>query len=166
MLRNALILCTLFALATTSLGFRATTTIHVEQNAPTVRFAAVDIVLTLPDGAELGSYQVELAPLPEQAARVRVVGIEGGEHAAFKTPPFYDPKAIGNERVILAAYSTAAELPTGRSRIARVHYEVTGRGELPALEQLIEIRASLATDRVGEEIDADPSLTPSQGNQP
>lgn len=166
MLRNALILCTLFALATTALGFRAHDTTAIEQDALTVRFAAIDLVLGLPDGAELGSYQVELAPLDNKVAQIRVVGIEGGEHAAFKTPPFYDPKAIGNERVILAAYSTAAELPTGRSRIARVHYEITGRGELPALEQLIEIRASLATDRVGEEIDADPSLTPSQGNQP
>ena len=166
MLRNALILCALFALATTALGFRAHETIAIDQDALTVRFAAVDIIVDLPDGTELGSYQVELAPLDNKVAQVRVVGIEGGEHAAFKTPPFYDPKAIGSERVILAAYSTAAELPTGRLRIARVHYEITGRGELPALEQLLTTRDSVTTDRDGDAIDAPPTLTPSQGSQP
>jgi len=166
MLRNAFTICLLLALATTSLGFRATTTIHVEHNAPTVRFAAVDIVLTLPDGAELGSYQVELAPVDNKLARVRVVGIEGGEHAAFKTPPFYDPKAIGNERVILAAYSTDADLPSGTTRIARVHYEITGRGELPELEQLLITRDSITTDRDGNALDAQPTLTPSKGAHP
>lgn len=167
MLRSTLILCTLLAVAATSLGFRAATgTIIAAQDAPSVRFSAIDVVLTLPEGAELGSYQVELAPLAEQRARVRVVGIEGGEHTAFKAPPFYDPAAIGNERVIIAAYSTAAQLPTGRSRIARVHYEITGRGELPALDQLIETRASLTTDRDGDAVDAASILTPSQGSQP
>lgn len=166
MLRNSLILCVLLILTTTSLGFPAATTVQVEQDAPSVRFAAVDLVLTLPAEAELGSYQIELAPLPDQAARVRVVGIEGGEHAAFKSPPFYDPRAIGNERVIIAAYSTDADLPSGTTRIARVHYEITGRGELPALEQLIEIRASLATNRVGDAVDAETTVTTSQRNQP
>lgn len=166
MLRVTLIFCLLLTLATTGLGFRATTTIAIEQDAPTVRFAAVDIVLNLPDGAELGSYQVELAPLDNTPARLRVVGIEGGEHPAFKTPPFYDPQAIGNEHVIIAAYSTAPDLPTGRSRIARVHYEITGRGELPALEQLIDMRAAIATDRVGDVVDAAMTITASQRNTP
>ncbi|MFU8829755.1 MAG: hypothetical protein ACNA8P_10030, partial [Phycisphaerales bacterium] len=161
MLRTTLILCTLLAVAATSLGFRAATgTSILQQDASAVRFSAIDVVLTLPDGSELGSYQIELAPLDNKLARVRVVGIEGGEHESFKTPPFYDPAAIGHERVIIAAYSTAEELPAGRSRIARVHYEITGRGELPALDQLIEVRASLTTDPAGETINAAPTLTP------
>lgn len=167
MLRTALILCSLLALAVTSLGFRAATNaLHFDQNGPAVRFSAIDVVLTLHEGDRLGSYQIELAPLAEQHTRVRVVGIEGGEHAAFRTPPFYDPTAIGHERVIIAAYSTDADLPGGTTRVARVHYEITGRGELPTLAQLIEIRAALATDRTGEAIDASSRLTPSQGNQP
>jgi len=165
MLRSPFI-CLLLVLATTSLGFRAAATIAIEPDTAAVRFDAVDIVLAMPAGSDLGSYQIELAPLPEQAARVRVVGIEGGEHEAFKSPPFYDPKAIGNERVIIAAYSTDADLPRGTIRIARVHYEITGRGELPALEQLIEIRASLATNRVGDAVDAETTVTTSQRIQP
>jgi hypothetical protein len=166
MLRSSLTLCLLLMLATTSLGFRAATTVQVEQDAPSVRFAAVDLVLTLPAEAELGSYQIELAPLPDQAARVRVVGIEGGEHAAFKSPPFYDPTAIGHERVIIAAYSTDADLPSGTTRIARVHYEITGRGELPELTQLLMTRDSVTTDRDGDALDAQPTLTPSKGANP
>ncbi|MFG0291750.1 MAG: hypothetical protein ACF8MJ_01200, partial [Phycisphaerales bacterium JB050] len=79
MLRASFILSTVLILATTALGVHVATTCFPAA-APTVRFDAVDIVLNIPAGAELGSYQVELAPLADQPTTVRVVGIEGGEH--------------------------------------------------------------------------------------
>ena len=164
MLRHLLIAVALTSLSCAAFGFRSHALLG--QDAPAVRFGAVDIVVPLPDGAELGAYQLELAPLPDLPTRVRVVGIEGGEHASFKAPPFYDPEAIGNERVILAAYSTAPELPTGRSRIARVHYEISGAGDLPDPVQLLDLREALAIDREGNAFDVPFVLSTSQGAQP
>ena len=164
MLRHTLIAITLITLSCGAFGFRAHAV--ATQDAERVRFGVLDIAVQIPDGAELGAYQVDLTPLPDLPTRVRVVGIEGGEHEAFRTPPFYDPKAIGNERVILAAYSTAPELPTGRSRIARVHYEITGEGDLPAPVQLINVREALATDRDGNAFDVPFLLSSSPGVQP
>lgn len=164
MLRHTLTAIILTTLSCGAFGFRAHAV--ATQDAEQVRFGAIDITVKLPDGAELGAYQIELAPLPDLPTRVRVVGIEGGEHESFKTPPFYDPQAIGNERVILAAYSTAPDLPTGPSRIARVHYEITGQGDLPAPVQLISIREALATDREGNPFVVPFVLSSSQGAQP
>jgi hypothetical protein len=164
MLRHTLIAITLITLSCGAFGFRAHAV--ATQDAEKVRFGVLDIAVQIPDGAELGAYQIDLTPLPDLPTRVRVVGIEGGEHDAFRTPPFYDPEAIGSERVILAAYSTAAELPTGMSRIARVHYEITGEGDLPAPVQLINIREALATDREGNAFEIPFILSSSQGLQP
>jgi hypothetical protein len=71
----------------------------------------------------LAAYQFELAA---ETGDFRIVGIEGGEHPAFAEPPYYDPAALQNDRVILAAFSTADELPTGNTRVARVHVMIEG----------------------------------------
>jgi len=55
---------------------------------------------------------------------VKLVGIEGGEHAAFRDPPYYDPKAMMHERVILAALNAGDDLPKSRTRVARLHLEI------------------------------------------
>jgi hypothetical protein len=98
--------------------------------------------------AALGAYQVELKA---DAAGAKVVGIEGGEHAAFIQPPFYDPAALHEdqlrERVVLAAFSTDAELPSGRTRVARVHVQIAGNAKYAATLQTAGARA-------GEKIDA------------
>jgi hypothetical protein len=85
------------------------------------RFCAVDIYLDS-GSTPLAAYQLEFAATN---GAVKIVGIEGGEHPAFRQPPFYDPKALQHERVILASFSTAAAsaLPTGRTRVATVHYQ-------------------------------------------
>src|SRR5437899_2149577 len=91
------------------------------------RFRAVDIYLDS-KGAPLAAYQLEFSVTNGVA---RIVGIEGGEHPAFRQPPFYDPKAIQHERVIIAAFSTAAatQLPTNKTRVARIHLQVTGANQ-------------------------------------
>ena len=56
-------------------------------------------------------------------------GLEGGEHPAYARPPYYDPKALIDETVIVAGLSTADDLPRGRTRVARLHVQVTGAGD-------------------------------------
>ena len=62
------------------------------------------------------------------AGDVKLVGIEGGEHAAFAQPPYYDPKALLNERIVIAAFNTAGadKLPSGKTRVARLMVRVDG----------------------------------------
>ena len=90
-----------------------------------VRFEAVHVYV---DSGEvpLAAYQFEMAA---HGAEVRIVGIEGGEHPAFQEPPYYDTAALMKRRVIIADFNTGAELPTGRTRVARVHVQVTGERE-------------------------------------
>ena len=87
------------------------------------RFGAVDIYVDS-GSTPLAAYQLEFAATNGVA---RIVGIEGGEHPAFRQPPFYDPKAMQHERVIIASFSTAAatDLPTGKTRVATIHYQTT-----------------------------------------
>ena len=63
-----------------------------------LRFRAVDVFVNSKD-KPLAAYQLEFTA----SAGVKIVGIEGGEHAAFKEAPFHDPKAIQQERVIIGA---------------------------------------------------------------
>ncbi|MEZ6121812.1 MAG: hypothetical protein R3C49_01400 [Planctomycetaceae bacterium] len=97
-----------------------------------VRFDAVDVFVDA--GQEsLAAWQFEFQSRTEG---VEIVGIEGGDHPAFAAPPFYDPKAMMHNRVILAAFSTAEKLPTGRSRVARIHLQLTGPGSKSCETQL------------------------------
>ncbi len=89
-----------------------------------VRFQAVNILVDAGD-EPLAAYQLDLR---STTGNVRIVGIEGGEYPAFADPPYYDPAAIQGDRVIIGAFSTApaGSLPTGRTRIATIHVQVTG----------------------------------------
>jgi len=89
-----------------------------------VRFQAVDILIDSKE-TPLAAYQLEFTV---KSGDAKVVGVEGGEHSAFKDAPFYDPKAIQHERVIIAALNTtsADKLPTGKTRVATIHLQVTG----------------------------------------
>ena len=95
-----------------------------DETSAIVRFRAVDIYIDLKQNT-LGAYQLEWASKNPGA---RIVGIEGGESLAFRQPPYYDPKAIQHQRVILAAFSTAKaeKLPKGKTRVATIHLQMTG----------------------------------------
>jgi hypothetical protein len=97
------------------------------QSTNTVRFQAVEIFADSQTNT-LAAYQLEFTVTSGNA---KIVGIEGGEHPAFAEAPFYDPKAMQHERVILAAFSTqpANELPTGRTRVATIHLQISGTDE-------------------------------------
>lgn len=91
------------------------------------RFATIDLIIDTGD-APLAAWQIDLRDARGSAA---IVGIEGGEHPAFAEPPYYDPRAMMRNRIVLAAYNTAdaAALPQGRTRIATLHLQITGNAE-------------------------------------
>lgn len=90
----------------------------------TPRFIAVDVFVDAGQ-TPLAAYQVEFTG-SAAGGSVTLVGLEGGEHAAFAAAPHYDPKALASSRVIVAAFSTGANLPTGKTRVARLHLRVEG----------------------------------------
>ena len=100
----------------------------------------------------LAAYQLEFAATNGVA---KIVGIEGGEPAAFRQPPFYDPKAIQHERVIIASFSTAPanELPSGKTRVATIHYQTT-----ETQPPRFELKLQTAGDARGHRISAQPSF--------
>ena len=109
------------------------------------RFCAVDIFVDS-GSTPLAAYQLRFAVTNSAA---KIVGIEGGEHSAFRQPPFYDPKAIQNEVAIIASFNTApaVELPTRRTRVATIHLQTTGT-TLP----LFELELQTAADSQGNKI--------------
>ncbi|MHC4096148.1 MAG: hypothetical protein ACYSU3_08820, partial [Planctomycetota bacterium] len=70
---------------------------------PGVRFAPLHIFLDSGNQG-LAAFQFELQALTGQ---IKIVGVEGGEHPVFKKPPYYDPAALANDRIIIAAFSTS-----------------------------------------------------------
>lgn len=82
-------------------------------------FDTYDVILECGDH-RLGAYQVGLHAV---RGTVRLVGVEGGDPSPYAHPPFYDPRALARDRVIIGAFSTASDLPTGDVRVARLHVE-------------------------------------------
>ena len=96
----------------------------MESDSQAIRFAPVHVYIDSGD-AGLAAWQVELT---NTTGNAKIVGIEGGEHGAFKEPPYYDSAAMMNERVIIAAFCTGSDLPSGRTRVATLHMQITGEG--------------------------------------
>jgi hypothetical protein len=113
------------------------------------RFVAMDLIID-PKGEPLAAYQIEItAP-----AGVKIVGVEGGQHPEFRKAPYYDPKAIQSDRLIIAAFSTAnaTKLPSTATRMLTVHLECTRD---PKLETILKI----AADPRGQKIPAQAQLS-------
>jgi hypothetical protein len=72
------------------------------------------------DDAALAAYQVEIV-----ADGADIVGVEGGEPAAFRDAPYYDPAALQGGRIIIAAFNTGTDLPRGKTRVATLHMRET-----------------------------------------
>ena|SRR2546430_1175050 len=118
------------------------------QPAPSDRFQPVDIFIDSRDKS-LAAYQLEFSV---KSGNATVVGVEGGERPAFKEAPFYDPKAIQQERVIIAAFSTSAadKLPKGKTRVATIHLQISGDHQ-PQFELKLETAASVEGKRISVE---------------
>jgi len=129
-----------------------------EQDDPTVQpqvhFAPLHIYLDS-GNRPLAAFQFELEAT---AGQIEIVGVEGGQHKAFKEAPYYDPAALANDRIIIAAFNTGQDLPKGRTRIATVHLQIVGDAEPE-----YELRLTVAADADGKEIPAE--LTFEKGEQ-
>ena len=114
-----------------------------------VRFRTVDVYIDSKK-QPLAAYQIELS-VTNSASAAKIVGVEGGESAAFANPPFYDPQAMQHERVIVAAFSTNAvsQLPKGKTRVATIHLQ-TSRTAEPEFE----VKLQAAGDTNGNPIPA------------
>jgi len=113
---------------------------------PGVRFAPLHIYLDS-GNSSLAAYQFELKATARQ---IKIVGVEGGEHEAFKEAPYYDPAALAKDRIIIAAFNTGSDLPKGRTRIATIHLQIAG-----AAEPEYELKLAVAADADGKEIPAE-----------
>ena len=121
---------------------------------PSVRFAPLHIYLDS-GNRSLAAYQFELKATTGQ---IEIVGVEGGEHKAFSEAPYYDPAALMQDRIIIAAFNTGQDLPTGRTRIATIHLQITGEAE-----PQYELKLAVAGDADGKEIPAE--ITFEKGEQ-
>src|SRR5262249_46913583 len=72
------------------------------------------------DDTPLAAYQVEIV-----ANGAEIVGVEGGEAAAFRDAPYYDPGALQGGRIVIAAFNTGGDLPHGKTRVATLHMRET-----------------------------------------
>jgi len=130
-----------------------------QEKQPTnaIRFQAVDIFVDSTN-QPLAAYQLEFTA----SANAKIVGVEGGEHAAFKEAPFYDVKAIQHERVIFGAFSTAkaSKLPTGKTRVATIHLQITGDQPLR-----FEVKLKTAATVDGRKISTQASAKKEQRNE-
>jgi len=157
MRRLAIILVPLFAAVASFAQERGAP----QEPASRVRFEAVDVFI---DSHEqpLAAYQFELFAT---TGNVKIVGVEGGEHPAFHEPPYYDPAALTQDRIIIAAFSTATELPSGRTRVARLHMQVNGAVE-PQYKLRLIASATQDGGAIAAEIEYAPASTaPSAGEK-
>lgn len=142
---KAALLCAFFAFATMDLA-----------SAEQTRFIAIDVYID-PKGVPLAAYQLEIvAP-----AGVKFVGVEGGMHREFRKAPYYDPKAMQSERLIVAAFSAAGApvLPSEQTRVLTLHLECVGV-ETPKLQTTFKLTAKPN----GEKFESD--ITLSERKQP
>lgn len=108
-----------------------------------VRFFPLDVYVDS-GTSELAAYQFELKAT---GGDVKIVGVEGGEHAAFANAPYYDPQALAQDRIIIAAFSTASDLPQGRTRVATLHLQAEGDAA-PEYELILTVSADAQGDTV------------------
>jgi hypothetical protein len=116
-------------------------------------FRAIDVFVDSGNQA-LAAYQLTFVGTNS----VKIVGIEGGEHSAFAEPPYYDPNAMQSDRVVIGAFNTSGDLPSGRTRVATIHvqtlsgratYKVEMNGSAAADGKQIKVRAE-AEERNGK----------------
>ena len=111
-----------------------------------VRFAPLHIYLD--SGAQpLAAFQFELKAT---TGLIKIVGVEGGQHPAYQKPPYYDPAALANDRIIIAGFNTGTNLPSGRTRITTLHLQIIGD-----VEPDYELKLTVAADADGKEIPAE-----------
>ncbi len=107
-------------------------------------FQVLDVVVDT-GAIPLAAWQLEVT-----VEGALLVGVEGGEPAAFRDAPRYDPKALQGDRIVLAALAVGDELPRGKLRVARLH--VTTNGSSGNLTPVL--RSAVTADAEGRRFEA------------
>ena len=113
---------------------------------PNVRFASLPVYIDS-GGKALAAYQFELKTTKGQ---IEIVGVENGQSPAFAQPPYYDPNALAHDRIIIAAFNTGKNLPTGRTRVTTLQLQIIGQ-----TEPQYQIDLTVAADADGNKIPAE-----------
>lgn len=117
-----------------------------ETEQPRVRFASLPVYIDS-GNRELAAYQFELKTTRGQ---IKIVGLENGEAPAFAEPPYYDPAALANDRIIIAAFNTGNNLPSGSTRVVSIQLQIIGD-----TEPQYQVDLTVAADADGNEIPAE-----------
>ena len=155
--KSALLLIVLFSLmlmAAAVAGQSAADQQRYETVPPVRSFQTVEIYIDAGE-QELAAYQFELKVVAGEAA---IVGVENGAHAAFSEPPYYDPAALQQERIIIADFNTGKDLPRGQTRVTTLHVVITGEVKVE-----YDVQLTVAADADGSAIPAKISYV--QGEQ-
>lgn len=108
------------------LGGNAPEANRIDATQPSAHFAAFDVLIDS-GKTPLAAYQVKIVATSDD---VTLVGIEGSDQPAFAAAPYYDKRAILNKQIIVAGYSLAGSLPTGKTRVATLMVRI-GSGNKP-----------------------------------
>ncbi|HUH04575.1 MAG TPA: hypothetical protein VML75_21410 [Kofleriaceae bacterium] len=125
-------------LAVLAVGFEAEPARSAQVPTPAFR----PLTIELSSASSIAAYQLEITVTAGEAS---FVGIEGGE-APFDAPPSYDPEALSDTRIIVAAFDTTAALPPGTHRVATLHVRELGPGA--AYQVRVLAVANSAAERV------------------
>ena len=120
--------------------------------SPHITFAAVNVCLD-PHGKPLACYQVQIVATTGDVA---LVGIEGGESAAFNNAPYHDPRALQGKRIIIGAYSLANDLPAGKTCVATLMFQVTG-AVVPDYRATLQVAASSDAQSIPATVSLEPA---------
>lgn len=141
------------AIAVGFVGLVLATSSARSSKTATISFRSVDVYVD--SDVPLAAYEVEIIVVHGESS---IVGVEGGE-TPFEEPPYYDPEALTQGRILLGAFDTKAAVPAGRHRVATIHVREV---DAPA-EYQIRLLAAAGTD--GKRRTAHASLEPGKGIQ-
>ena len=112
-------------------------------------FAVFDVYVDT-GGEPMAAYQLKIS---DEHAAVKIISVEGGDHASFREAPRFDPKAIQRDVIKIAAFSLDAmnKLPSGRVRIASLHVEI-GPGLTPEWKAVVEAAARPGGEKIAAEV--------------
>ena len=89
------------------------------------RFVALDVFADS-GGKLLAAWQIEVVCDVNQST---LVGVESGEVPFNLKAPHHDPRALQGGRIVIAAFTTDKNPPSGRIRVARLHFLETGAAD-------------------------------------
>ena len=69
----------------------------------------------------LAAWQVELRGVSPD---LKIMHVSGGDAGVWQPTPYFDPAGLHGRRIILAAFTTADDPPSGKQRVARLRVSV------------------------------------------